>query len=144
LRTGVERWDVGAPLFGLVVVCGGAGNGCSTVGAAAVEGVGALAVAVDNGVRAEGGIADGERAGGVGTAGGVAVATVVVAAAVGDGVGVEGAGDVDNVGSVVVAAVVVASKRGGRRGMSNVDGNVGIAVPAASGSVRVVVEVRGR
>jgi len=89
------------------------GNGCSAVDAAAVEGVGALAVA---------------------------------AAAVSAGVcvvGVERAGGVDD--AVAVPAIVdVTVETRGRRGVSDVGGDVGVAVAVASGSVHVVVEARGQ
>jgi len=63
-RAGVERRRTGALVLVLmlVVACGGADrNGCGAVGAAAIEGVGALAVAaaaVSAGVRRAGSVDD--------------------------------------------------------------------------------------
>lgn len=77
---GVEEWhrkgrDVGALVFGFVV-CGGAGNGSSAVGATTVEDVGGLAVAVT--VAATGGRAGIDGAGGLDDAGGIVEIAVAV------------------------------------------------------------------
>ena len=73
-------------------------------------------------------------------------ALAVAAAAVSAGVcvvGVERAGGVDDAVPVPVIVAVTVETRG-RRGVSDVGGDVGIAVAVASGSVRVVVEARGQ
>ena len=97
--------------LGLVVACGGAGNGCSAVG------VGLDGVAAATGAGAEG-------AGGVGDDD---VGIDDAAAAVGDGVGDPGVGVVDAaVGAAAIGVVeclgVAVHGTQGRRGVSDIRG----------------------
>ncbi len=123
--------------LGLVVACGGAGNGCSAVGVIGVEGVGVgidgMAAATGAGVEGAGGVGDGDvgvddaAAAVVAIVGNVDVVSVVAAAVVGDGVGDPGAGVVDAaVGAAAIGVVewirVAVHGTQGRRGVSDIRG----------------------
>ena len=120
LMTGIERRDTRAFGLRLVVACGGAGNGCSAVGAVAVEGVAVATGAGVGGGVGDVGVVGVEGAGGVDDIDGAGVGAGIIFA-------VDGAGSVDDaVGAAAVSVVecvgIAVDGTRGRRGVSEIGG----------------------